>query len=93
MGQFSLGEWSIRGGVTLGWDGDLEKTAQAPTPDGDAEDSEGAASDVADGTSGWSEEQAAASSKIAAVRKGSVARKERNDQQKGAVAIQSRFRN
>jgi hypothetical protein len=55
------------------WDGTAisEKTAQAPTPDGDAEDAEGAASDVADGTSGWSEEQAAASSKIAAVRKGS----------------------
>eukprot|EP00964_Phaeocystis_antarctica_P038818 scaffold22210_cov58-Phaeocystis_antarctica.AAC.5 len=91
--NFHLENGQYEEALALGWDGDLEKTAQEPTPDSDAEGDEGAASDVADGTSGWSEEQAAASSKIAAVRRGSAARKERNDQQKGAVAIQSRFRN
>ena len=91
--NFHLENGQYEEALALGWDGDLEKTAQEPTPDSDAEFAEGAASDVADGTSGWSEEQAAASSKIAAVRRGSAARKERNDQQKGAVAIQSRFRN
>ena len=80
--------------LAMGWDGDLEKNAQAPTLDGDAEDAGGATSDAADvGTGDWSEEHAAASSKIAAVRKGSLARKERDAQKKSAVAIQSRFRN
>ena len=92
--KFHLENGQYEEALALGWDGDLEKNAQAPTLDGDAEDAGGAASDAADvGTGDWSEEHAAASSKIAAVRKGSMARKERDVQKKSAVAIQSRFRN
>ena len=92
--KFHLENGQYEEALALGWDGDLEKNAQAPTLDGDAEDAGGATSDAADvGTGDWSEEHAAASSKIAAVRKGSLARKERDAQKKSAVAIQSRFRN
>ena len=92
--KFHLENGQYEEALALGWDGDLEKNAQAPTLDGDAADAGGATSDAADvGTGDWSEEHAAASSKIAAVRKGSLARKERDAQKKSAVAIQSRFRN
>ena len=89
--KFHLENGRYEEALGLGWDGDIDKIAQKSAPAG-AQGAQGAASDAAGGTSGWSKEQAAASSKIAAVRKGRSARKERDDQRKGVVAIQSRFR-